>query len=86
MFPALIFSSSGGTLYTVVGIFCVCYVGWLLAGLEWNWFLFVLRLGHKCLKHVEGINCTELKVNSASCWSYYTDIQGDHKISVHYGT
>jgi hypothetical protein len=25
-------SSSGGTIYTAIGIFCVCYVGWLLVG------------------------------------------------------
>jgi hypothetical protein len=36
MFPALICSSSGGTVYTAVSTFCVYYVGWLLAGLEWN--------------------------------------------------
>jgi hypothetical protein len=36
MFQALICSSSGGTVYTVVGIFCAYYVSWLLAGLEWN--------------------------------------------------
>jgi hypothetical protein len=36
MFRALICSSSGGTVYTAIGIFCVYYVGWLLVGLEWN--------------------------------------------------
>jgi hypothetical protein len=41
MFQALIRSSSGGTVYTAIGIFCVYYVGWLLAGLEWN-FLVLL--------------------------------------------
>jgi hypothetical protein len=35
MFGALIFSSSGGTVYTAIGIFlCVLHVGWLVAGLE----------------------------------------------------
>jgi hypothetical protein len=34
MFQALICSSSGGTVYTTIGIFCVYYVGWLLAGLH----------------------------------------------------
>jgi hypothetical protein len=28
----------------------------------------------KCSKHVEAINGNKLKANSASCWSYYTDI------------
>jgi hypothetical protein len=36
MFQALICSSSGSTVYTAIGIFCPCYVIWLLAGLEWN--------------------------------------------------
>jgi hypothetical protein len=31
MFRTLICSSSGGTVYTIIGIFCVYYVGWLLA-------------------------------------------------------
>jgi hypothetical protein len=35
MFQALICSSSGGTVYTTIGIFFVrIYVGWLLTGLE----------------------------------------------------
>jgi hypothetical protein len=36
MFRALICLSSRGTLYTTIGILCAYYVGWLLAGLEWN--------------------------------------------------
>jgi hypothetical protein len=36
MFQALIYSSSGGTVYTAIGIFYVYYVGWLLAGSEWT--------------------------------------------------
>jgi hypothetical protein len=43
MFRALISSSSGGTVYTAIGIFCAYYVGWLVAGLE-------------CSKHVKAIN------------------------------
>jgi hypothetical protein len=31
-----IWPSSGGTVCTAVGIFCVCCVGWLLERLEWN--------------------------------------------------
>jgi hypothetical protein len=27
-----------------------------------------------CSKHVEAINRNKMNVNSASCWSYYTDI------------
>jgi hypothetical protein len=34
MFRVLICMSSGGIVYTAIGIFCVYYVGWLLAGLE----------------------------------------------------
>jgi hypothetical protein len=30
MFPALICSSSGGTVYTAIGTFCAYYVGWQL--------------------------------------------------------
>jgi hypothetical protein len=29
---------------------------------------------NRCSKHVEAINRNKLKANSASCWSYYTDI------------
>jgi hypothetical protein len=43
MFQAHICSSSGGTAHTAIGIFCACYVGWLLTRLEWNWF--------NCLKY-----------------------------------
>jgi hypothetical protein len=32
---------------TVIGIFCVYYVGWLLAGLEWNFLLKELTLEQK---------------------------------------
>jgi hypothetical protein len=42
---------------------CV-YVDWLLARSEWN-----------CSKHVVAINRIKLKENSASCWSYCTDIR-----------
>jgi hypothetical protein len=31
MFRAVICSSSGGTVYTTTGIFCVYYVDWMLA-------------------------------------------------------
>jgi hypothetical protein len=37
MFRAPVCSSSGGTVYTTIGIFCVYYVSWLLVGLGWNW-------------------------------------------------
>jgi hypothetical protein len=47
MFPALICSSLGGTVYTVIGIFCAYYVSWLLAGLEWNMLAAIL---HNTLK------------------------------------
>jgi hypothetical protein len=33
MFRALFGSSSGGTVCTAICIFCVYYIGWLLAGL-----------------------------------------------------
>jgi hypothetical protein len=36
MFQAPIYSSSGATVYITISIFCVCYVGWLLARLECN--------------------------------------------------
>jgi hypothetical protein len=39
MFPALICSSSRGTVYTVGIPYFACYVGWLLAGLEWYWLV-----------------------------------------------
>jgi hypothetical protein len=29
---------------------------------------------NKCSKHVKAINCDKLKANSASCWSYHTDM------------
>jgi hypothetical protein len=38
MFPSLICSSSGSTVYTSIGIFCAYYVGWLLAGLEYKMY------------------------------------------------
>jgi hypothetical protein len=80
MFQALMCSSSGGTVCTTVGIYSAYYVGWQPADLirtkytncciysaSWWW-------AHKCLKHVEAINRNKLKANSASGWSYYTDI------------
>jgi hypothetical protein len=39
---------------------CVCSASW--------WWT------NKCSKHVEAINRNKLKENSASCWSYYSDI------------
>jgi hypothetical protein len=36
MFRAVIFSSSGGTVYTTIVIFCVYYIEWLPAELEWT--------------------------------------------------
>jgi hypothetical protein len=36
MLRKLICSSSGGTAYEKIGIFCADYVDWLLAGLECN--------------------------------------------------
>jgi hypothetical protein len=49
-------------LYVVSFLNIPYYVGWLLAGLEWNCFLFALRLGHwtvglvrrdaLCLSHI----------------------------------
>jgi hypothetical protein len=62
-FEHLFGSSSGGTVCTAVGIFCVYCVGWLLAGLEWN---------KEVLKTVEAINRNKLKANSGSCWCCYT--------------
>jgi hypothetical protein len=38
MFRALICSSTRGTVYATISIFCTYYVGWLIAGLEWNQF------------------------------------------------
>jgi hypothetical protein len=66
MSQAFICASSGGIVhvYIKIGIFCTFYVSWLLAGLKWN----------KYSKHVDAINKNKLKVNSVSCWSYYTDI------------
>jgi hypothetical protein len=34
---------------------------------------YLMMMGKKCSKHVEAINRNKLKVNSASCWSYYND-------------
>jgi hypothetical protein len=39
MFPAPVCSSSGGAVYTANGIFCVCYVSWLV-GVE----IFILKV------------------------------------------
>jgi hypothetical protein len=36
MFSAFICTSSAGTTYITLGIFCPYYVGCLLAGLGWN--------------------------------------------------
>jgi hypothetical protein len=90
MFRALFCSSSGGSVFTTIGIFCV-----LITGLEWNSTPTLLAASrhkthtkytnyctysaswwwaNKCSKHVEDINRNKLKVNSASCWSYCTDI------------
>jgi hypothetical protein len=81
MFRSLICSSSGGTVFITIGIFRAYYVSWLLQALEWSstkntnliyntsWWWAC-----KCSKHVDGINRNKLKANSASFWSYYTDI------------
>jgi hypothetical protein len=53
MFPSFIYSSSGGTVYTTNGIFCTYYVGWLLAGLEWNWKQIVHLVGPIILIYYE---------------------------------
>jgi hypothetical protein len=52
MFRALICSSSGGTVYTTIGIFCACYVGQLLA-------INTLRAGDANLRHLRFLhyNC-----------------------------
>jgi hypothetical protein len=63
MFQAPICSSSGGTVYTTIGIFCVYFCTY---SAFWWW-------ADKCSKHVEAINCNKLKANSASSWSYYTE-------------
>jgi hypothetical protein len=36
MFRSLICSSSGGAIYTAIGIFCAQYVGWLLASVYFS--------------------------------------------------
>jgi hypothetical protein len=90
MFPSLICSSLGGTVYTPIGIFCAYYFIWLLAGMEQkcnqpadiihtkytNCFIYSDSWwwANKCSKHVESINCNKLIAFSAPCWSYCTDI------------
>jgi hypothetical protein len=90
MFRALICSSSGGAVYTTIGIFCVC-----IAGLECNSIPTLLAASRhkthtqhtscciysaswwsasKCSKHVEAIDRNKLKANTASCWYCCTDI------------
>jgi hypothetical protein len=75
IFWAPVCSSSGGTVYTTISIFCACYVSWLLAGLEWNQYTNGCICSaswwwaNRCLKNVEAINRNKLKANSASCWS-----------------
>jgi hypothetical protein len=74
MFRAIC-SSSGGTVCKI-GMFCACYVGWLLVGTKYtnrciysasSWWAY------RCLKHVQAVNHNKLKTNSASCWSCCTD-------------
>jgi hypothetical protein len=76
--------------------FCVYYVGWLLAGLEWNLLAasrhnsqkklyqllciqYLPMMSSKVLETRRGYNQNNLKVNSAFCWSYYTDIYCDSR-------
>jgi hypothetical protein len=79
MFRALIFSSSGGTEYTEICIFCTYYVAWLLVAditrtkyancciCISSWWL-----ANMCSKHVQAINHNKLRPDTASCWCYYT--------------
>jgi hypothetical protein len=46
MLCALICWSSGGTVCTAVGMFCVCYVGWLLAGYNMHAIYQLLYIQH----------------------------------------
>jgi hypothetical protein len=74
MFRALICSSLGGTVYTIVGIFCVCYVGWLLVDSAscWSRYIDILRCTvNKALSwrktyclHQQGI---QMKLNGINC-------------------
>jgi hypothetical protein len=66
MFPAPICTSSGGTVYTAIGTFCVYYVSWLLAARSvWNMYRLLI--------------CNKLTANSASCWLCYADGQQNIK-------
>jgi hypothetical protein len=81
MFRGLICPSSGGTVYSLFGIFCgvplqpclepagiirTKYANCCIYSASWWW-------ANKCSKHVEAINRNKLKAICASCWSYYTD-------------
>jgi hypothetical protein len=63
MFQAIICSSPGGT----ADIIRTKYINCFIYSAAWQW-------ENKCSKHVEAINRNKLKANSASCWSYGTNI------------
>jgi hypothetical protein len=77
MFQALICSSSRGTVYTAIGIFWACYVGWLLAGLAWNWWW-----ANKCSKHVVATNLNNLETNSSILVPLYWHITTHSKQNI----
>jgi hypothetical protein len=83
MFRALICSSSWGTVYTTTGIFCAYDVDWLLAEKYTNFVIYNTSWwwANKCSKHVEAINRNKLKVNSAFCWPYYTELNYTYVIN-----
>jgi hypothetical protein len=40
----------------------------------------------KCSKHVQAVNCNELKANGASCWPHYTDVWEYIHLRVQFGS
>jgi hypothetical protein len=82
MFRAPIYSSSGGTVYTTIGIFCGTGSTSTLLATSWQnthkiYQLFYYSASwwwvNRCSKYVEVNNHNKLEANSAFCWSYYTD-------------
>jgi hypothetical protein len=67
-------------MYSSWYIFGRYYVGWLPADLRHTKIYQLLYIQHllmiskKCSKYVEAVNRNKLKVNSASCWSSYSEV------------
>jgi hypothetical protein len=79
MFRALICSSSGGTVYTNIGMLCQHAASsqptWYTHKIYQSFYIqWLLMMSKKSLKHVQAIDRNKLKTNSATCWSCCTGI------------